>query len=129
MSLARGSADQVLPRRILVVEDNLDNVHSLVYLLRDLGHDVEYAINGYAALAAAKQFNPEFVLLDLGLPGMDGYELCRRFKREPALGGVHVIAITAYGDAESRRRSADAGCEAHFVKPVNLQALGDLLRK
>jgi two-component system CheB/CheR fusion protein len=117
-----------VPRRILVVEDNLDNVHSLVFLLRDRGYHVEYAINGYAALAAAKQFQPEFLLLDLGLPGMDGYELCRRMKREPALANVRVIAITAYGDPESRRRAAAAGCEAHFAKPVNLQELEDLLQ-
>ena len=116
-------------RRILVVEDNLDNVHSLVYLLRDKGHVVEYAINGYAALAAAKQFQPEFVFLDLGLPGMDGYELCRRMKRDSDLAAVRVIAISAYGDHESRRRSQEAGCEAHFAKPANLLELEDLLRR
>ena len=126
---ARRPAGDVLSRRILVVEDNLDNVHSLVYLLRDKGHIVEYAINGYAALAAAKQFQPEFVFLDLGLPGMDGYELCRRMKRNPDLAGVRVIAISAYSDHESRRRSQEAGCEAHFAKPANLLELEDLLRR
>jgi two-component system, chemotaxis family, CheB/CheR fusion protein len=119
----------VLPRRILVVEDNLDNVHSLVFLLRDQGHIVEYAINGYAALAAAKQFHPEFLLLDLGLPGMDGFDLCRRVRSDPGLRNVRVIAITAYGDEESRRRSAEAGCEAHYAKPVNLQALEEIFRR
>jgi len=116
-------------RRILVVEDNLDNVHSLVYLLRDKGHVVEYAINGYAALAAAREFRPEFVFLDLGLPGMDGYELCRRMKRDADLADARVIAISAYGDRESRRRSQEAGCEAHFAKPANLLELEDLLRR
>ena len=129
MGFAKGRAERATPRRILVVEDNLDNVHSLVFLLRDQGHAVEYAINGYAALDAARKFKPDIVLLDLGLPGMDGFELCRRIKRDASLSGTRVFAVTAYNDEISRGRSIDAGCEAHFVKPLNLQALADLLSK
>jgi CheY-like chemotaxis protein len=114
-------------RRILVVEDNLDSVHTLAVLLQDMGHDVEYAINGYAALTLARRFRPEFVFLDLGLPGLDGFEVCRTIKDDPALQGARVIAITGYADELSRRRSADAGCELHVIKPVSSQFIESLV--
>jgi CheY-like chemotaxis protein len=120
---ARGS------RWVLVVEDNLDSVHSLVLLLRDMGHLVEYAINGYAAIAAAQKFKPEVVFLDLGLPGMDGFEVCRRLKREPGLEAARIISITAYSQEEYRKRSLAAGCEVHLLKPVEAKQLADLLAK
>jgi CheY-like chemotaxis protein len=107
------------PRRVLVVEDNLDTVHSLVFLLRDIGHHVDYAINGWAALDIATRTRPEFVLLDLGLPGMDGWEVCRSLKADPKLKSIRVIAITGYADRTSRERSLGAGCEMHLVKPVS----------
>src|SRR3954465_14149180 len=89
-----------MPRRILVVEDNLDAVHSFALLLHDMGHKVEYAINGWVAIDVARRFRPEFVFLDLGLPGMDGFELCRRIKKEPGLESTRVIALTGYGQQE-----------------------------
>jgi CheY-like chemotaxis protein len=116
-----------LPRRILVVEDNLDSVHSLTLLLRDMGHTVEYAINGYAALDVARRLRPEIVFLDLGLPGMDGFEVCRRLKTEAGLEAVRVIAVTGYGQEEYRRQSQAAGFELHLVKPVSPQFLVSLL--
>src|SRR5712664_856053 len=82
------------PRRILVVEDNLDGVHSLVLLLRDMGHEVDYAINGYAALDIASRIRPEIVLLNL--PGLSGFEVCKRINANPALKPIRVIALTAY---------------------------------
>lgn len=114
-------------RRVLVVEDNLDSVHTLTYLLRGLGHQVQYAINGYVALDIARTFRPEIVLLDLGLPGIDGFEVCRRLKREPALERARVIAITAMGTDEDRTRSRAAGCDQHLVKPVSPLDLFGLL--
>jgi CheY-like chemotaxis protein len=108
----------IRPRHVLVVEDNLDSVHSLVYLLRDMGHHVDYAINGWAALDIASRTRPEFVLLDLGLPGMDGWHVCRTLKADPRLKDVRVIAITGYADDMSREKSKAAGCEVHLVKPV-----------
>jgi CheY-like chemotaxis protein len=114
-------------KRILVVEDNLDTVHTLVLLLRDMGHIVEYAINGYAALDAARKFLPEVVFLDLGLPGMDGFEVCTRLKKEPGMEGVRIISITAYGQDEYRKRSLEAGCELHLLKPVTAGQLADAL--
>ncbi len=112
---------------MLVVEDNLDTVHSLSELLRDMGHQVKFAINGYAGMAIARDFRPEFVFLDLGLPGMDGFEVARRLKAEPGLEKVRVIAITGYAQEEYRKRSLEAGCEIHLVKPLEAGYLESLL--
>jgi CheY-like chemotaxis protein len=114
-------------RRILVVEDNLDTVHSLAFLLHDMGHRVEYAVNGWVALDVARRFRPEFIFLDLGLPGMDGFEVCGRLKKEPGLEAARIIALTGYGQEEYRRRSEEAGCELHLVKPVDPRFLEALL--
>lgn len=104
---------------MLVVEDNLDTVHSLVTLLRLDGHEVDFAINGYAALEVAKRFAPDVVLLDLGLPGLDGFDVCRRLKREPGLGEVRIIAVTAYAQDDYRVKSRAAGCDLHIAKPYD----------
>jgi len=115
------------PRHVLVVEDNLDGVHSLVLLLRDMGHEVDYAINGYAAVDLAKRLRPEVVLLDLNLPGLSGFEVCKRIKAMPELRRTRVIAITAYAKEEYRDRSLAAGCDLHLVKPVDPRELEELL--
>ena len=94
------------PRRVLVVEDNLDGVHSLVLLLRDMGHEVEYAINGYAALDIASRMRPEIVLLDLNLPGLSGFDVCKRIKANPVLKAARVVALTAYSQGEFRERGS-----------------------
>jgi CheY-like chemotaxis protein len=114
-------------RRVLVVEDNLDSMHTLVLLLRDMGHEVDFAINGYAALAQAQRMRPDFVFLDLGLPGLDGFDVCKRLKADPALNGVRVVAITGYTQEHYRLRSREAGCEQHLVKPVRPEVLEQLL--
>lgn len=116
-----------IPRRILVVEDNLDGMHSLVLLLRDMGHEVEYAINGYAALDMTTRFRPEVVLLDLNLPGLSGFDVCRRIKANPALKGTRVIALTAYTQDEYRQRATAMGCEQYLIKPVDPRELESLL--
>jgi DNA-binding response OmpR family regulator len=92
-----------------------------------MGHEVEYAINGYVAVDIASQFRPEFVFLDLALPGMNGFEVCRRLKRQPGLESTRVFAVTAFGHDEYRQRSKDAGCDGYFVKPLDLGALETLL--
>jgi CheY-like chemotaxis protein len=116
-----------IPRRILVVEDNLDAVHSLVSLLRDMGHQVDYAINGYVAIELARRMHPEFVFLDLGLPGVSGFDVCRWVKTDPALQAARVIAITAYAQEEFRTRSKAAGCELHLIKPVTAEVFEQIL--
>lgn len=115
------------PRRVLIVEDNLDSVRALAELVKDIGHTVEYAVDGFAALVIAQRFKPDFVLLDLGLPGMDGYEVCSRLRHEPGLGRLRIFAITAYAHEEHRTRARAAGCELHLVKPVSPQTIFDVL--
>jgi CheY-like chemotaxis protein len=114
-------------RRILVVEDDIDSARSLTWILRDMGHEVEYAINGYVAVDIAARFLPEFVLLDLALPGMNGFEVCRRMKRQPGLRATRVIAVTAYAQEEYRQRSKEAGCEGYIVKPLDPRILSSVL--
>lgn len=115
--------------RILVVEDNLDAVHSLCLLLREMGHQVEYAINGYVALDAARRFKPDVAILDLGLPGMTGFEVCTQIRRDPELCATKLIALTGYGDESYRKRAEQAGFDRFFVKPLDpnllYQVLGD----
>jgi CheY-like chemotaxis protein len=115
------------PKRVLIVEDNLDSVHSLVLLLQDMGHHVDYAINGYAALALAKRMRPDFVLLDLGLPGIDGFDVCKRIKGDPVLQSARIIAVTGYRQEEYRVKSKAAGCEIHLIKPVDPKVFEQIL--
>jgi CheY-like chemotaxis protein len=115
------------PKRVLIVEDNLDSVHSLALLVQEMGHHVDYAINGYAALALAKRMRPDFVLLDLGLPGRDGFDVCRRIKSDPWLKETRVIAITGYRQDEYRTKSKAAGCEIHLIKPVDPKVFEQIL--
>jgi CheY-like chemotaxis protein len=122
-------ARKAATRRVLVVEDNLDSVHSLVLLLRQDGHQVDFAINGYAALEAAKRFRPDVVLLDLGLPGLDGFEVCRRLRRESELKDTRIIAVTAYARDEHRAKARAAGCDLHIIKPYDPQRLLAVVRE
>jgi DNA-binding response OmpR family regulator len=112
---------------VLVVEDDIDSARSLTWILRDMGHDVEYAINGYVAVDIARQMRPQFVLLDLALPGMNGFEVCKRLRRMAGLEGARVIAISAYAQDEYRQRSKEAGCDAYIVKPLDPAVLELLL--
>ena len=111
------------PRRVLVVEDNLDTIRTLTPLLENLGHEVVAAHDGHAALEAARSLKPDVILLDLGLPGLDGYQVAEILRREGRLSGTRLIAISGYGQVEDRKRSRDAGFSHHFVKPVNFEEL------
>jgi signal transduction histidine kinase len=122
---APGAAGQ-LSRRILVVDDNRDAAHSLALLLRLHGHDVSVAYDGPNALSRTSERNPEVILLDLGLPGMDGYEVCRRL-RQSGFTSTRIIAMTGWGQDRDRRRSEEAGFDTHTVKPVDIDQLERLL--
>lgn len=113
--------------RVLVVDDNVDAAVSLGMLLKLAGQDVRVAYDGPAALRQAIDFRPQLVLLDIGMPGMDGYEVCRRIRRESTLVGATVVALTGWGQDEDRRRSHEAGFDHHIVKPVEPSALQRLL--
>jgi PAS domain S-box-containing protein len=115
------------PLRVLVVEDNIDAAESLATLLRLWDHDVSVVHDGCAALDAAREQQPEVVLLDIGLPGLDGYQVARRLREEVGLRHVLLVAMTGYGQPEDRRRSQEAGIQYHFVKPVEPLVLRNLL--
>ncbi len=104
-------------RRVLIVDDNRDNASSLELLLGALGQEVYTADDGPTALQLTQMYQPEIVLLDIGLPGMDGYEVARQCRRDPALDQMILVAMTGYGKDEDKRRSQEAGFNAHFVKP------------
>jgi signal transduction histidine kinase/DNA-binding response OmpR family regulator len=114
-------------RRVLLVEDLPDVASSLSRLLRRVGHEVTAACDGVSALAALARELPDFVLLDIGLPGMDGYEVAREIRRVPGAELVVVIALTGYGQDDDRARSRAAGFDHHLTKPVDLDALLALL--
>jgi signal transduction histidine kinase/ActR/RegA family two-component response regulator len=114
-------------RRILVVDDLPDAAKSLAMLLQLLGNEVRTAGNGTEALETARHFLPEVVLLDIGLPGMDGLEVARRLRQEPSLSNTLLVALTGYGHEDDRRRSQESGFNAHLVKPVDLDELQILL--
>jgi signal transduction histidine kinase/ActR/RegA family two-component response regulator len=120
-------AEAAVPLRVLVVEDDEDSRRTLGRLLSVLGHQVRTAHNGPSAMAAALELQPEVVLLDLGLPGMDGYEVARRIRREPSLQGTVLVAFTGYGQQADRERSQQAGIDHHLVKPLDLDALQQLI--
>ncbi len=113
--------------RLLVVDDNRDAAESLALLLGLLGHEVRIAHDGPGALELARGFRPQVVLLDIGMPGMDGYEVARRLRQEPGLENVRLAALTGWGQPEDRRRSAEAGFDHHLVKPVDPDALTKVL--
>jgi CheY-like chemotaxis protein len=114
-------------RRILVVDDNADAAVSLSMFLRLKGHEVQVAHDGTAGLAAASSYRPDVAFLDIGMPGMDGYELARRIRLDPDLKSVALVALTGWGQEEDRRRSSEAGFDHHLVKPVDPDDLRQLL--
>lgn len=114
------------PRQVLVVDDNRDAAESLAMLLRLMGADVRVAFGGPAAIKMLATFHPSAVLLDIGMPGMDGYEVARLIRAEPGLDDVLLIALTGWGQEEDRRRSEKAGFDHHLIKPADVGALETL---
>ncbi len=115
------------PLRILVVEDNRDAADSLRLLLELLGHRVAVAYNGPEGVRRAREWRPDVVLCDIGLPGLDGYEVAGELRHDPATAGARLIAITGYGQEEARRRTREAGFDHHLTKPVDPAVLQPLL--
>jgi len=116
-----------IARRILVVDDNVDVVETTTMLLSLSGHQVRSAKDGLQALHLASEFRPDVVLLDIGLPLMDGYEVARRLRQTPQTAGALLIALTGYGQQGDRQRGRDAGFDGHMLKPVDPHALAKLI--
>ena len=123
----QGSAGTTPRRRLLVVDDNKDAAESMSMLLEMWGHEVAFAYDGPSALATAEQWQPQAVFLDIGLPGMDGYEVAARLRELPQAKDAVLIAITGYGHEDDRLRSRRAGIDHHLVKPVAPDALRNLI--
>lgn len=113
--------------RVLIVDDNHDSADSLALWLELAGHDVRTAYGGQEALDAAEAFLPAVVLLDIGMPGMNGYDVARGLREQPATRTALLVAMTGWGQDEDRCRSQEAGFDQHLVKPVDPQNLKNLL--
>jgi signal transduction histidine kinase/CheY-like chemotaxis protein len=113
-------AEQPRPSlRVLVVDDNVDTVTTLAMLVRESGYDVRTAYDGSTVLEAALDYRPNVVLLDIGLPGMNGYEVAKQIRQQPALKNLVLVAMTGYGQESDRKSSHDAGFDHHLVKPAD----------
>jgi signal transduction histidine kinase len=123
------AAEPAVRRRILIADDNLDALDSTARLLQHGGHEVFSATDGSLALQAAERHLPEVALLDIGMPGLDGYEVARRIRAAPWGRGLTLVAITGWGQESDRRRSQEAGFDSHLVKPVDPGQLSALLAR
>ncbi|MBS2011375.1 MAG: response regulator [Deltaproteobacteria bacterium] len=117
------------PRRVLLVDDNEDATELLAELLANAGHTTRVAFDGPSALALASTFLPEVILLDIGLPGMNGYEVAAELRRRPELQGALIVALTGWGSDADRQRSREAGFDVHLTKPVETRVIEALLRR
>ncbi len=115
--------------RVMIVDDNIDTAQGLARLLTRIGHEVTLAHDGHQALEKARDVAPHAVVLDIGLPGMDGFEVVQRLRAEPACANSIVIAVTGYGQPDDRQRALEAGFDHHLVKPVDIDALKPLLHR
>jgi CheY-like chemotaxis protein/two-component sensor histidine kinase len=115
--------------RVLVVDDNKDSAESLSIFLRRSGHEVQTAYDGQQAIEAVERFHPKVVVLDIGLPGLSGFEVARRMRSQPGGSALLLIAATGWGQAEHLSRSREAGFDHHLVKPIDVVALQQLLAR
>ena len=116
-------------RRVLVVDDNVDAVHMMSTLLKMMGHEVDFAINGFGAIEAARRFKPDLILLDIGLPDFKGDKIASQLRYEPGFEKTRIIAITGQPLDQVEQRALNAGCEAVYAKPIAPTALEELLAK
>ncbi|HKS08156.1 MAG TPA: PAS domain S-box protein, partial [Pyrinomonadaceae bacterium] len=124
-----GVARESVPRRILIVDDNRDSADSLAMLLEITNNQTYQAHDGLEALAAIEKYRPEVVLLDIGLPTLDGHEVCRRVREQPWGKDIVIIALTGWGQEDDRRKSQEAGFNGHLVKPIDYEKLLELLNE
>lgn len=115
--------------RILAVDDNALNLKLLVVLLRQHGYDMVTAVDAPSMVAAMEEMRPALILLDLQLPGMDGFEIARRLKADPATASIPIVAVTAFAMVGDEERALNAGCDAYVRKPIDIKALPPLLER
>jgi CheY-like chemotaxis protein len=113
--------------KVLVVDDSADAAQSVVMLLETLGHDARTAPDGTGAMKTALEFVPDLILMDIGLPGVDGLQVAKWIRDQPTLKQAVLIAVTGYGQQSDRQRSLDAGFDQHWVKPVDFARLESIL--
>jgi CheY-like chemotaxis protein len=116
-------------RRILVADDDQDSAESLAMLFQMMGHDVRSALNGLEAVDVAANFRPDLIVLDIGMPGLDGYEVCRRIRQQPWAQAVVIAALTGWTRDEDKDRSQEAGFDHYIVKPIDPKVLADLVAR
>ena len=114
---------KALPRRVLIVDDNEDAANSLAMILKLSGYETASVYTAADALERAAAFRPDVVLLDIGLPGMDGYEVAQKLRELPGLRDIRLVAVTGYGQSDDRLRARDAGFDDHLTKPVEFAVL------
>jgi len=125
--LPSGDQESTMRLRVLVVDDNRDAAHSMAMLLELNGHHVHTAFDGESAVTDAAALQPDAILLDIGLPGLNGYEAAKRIRAAQGSRRMALVALTGWGQDEDRRRSEEAGFDAHLVKPVDHVELSKLL--
>jgi CheY-like chemotaxis protein len=125
----RESAKHGAKRRVLVVDDNVDAADSMAALLSMMGHEIRTAHDGEQAIEVAQSFEPDVILMDIGMPKMDGLEAARRIRKLALRKQPKIAALTGWGQEADRRGSSEAGIDRHLVKPVELQAVTQLLEE
>ncbi len=115
------------PFRILIIDDNEASAKTLGWMMELIGHEPRVATDGPSGIAIAREFNPHLVMLDIGLPGMNGYDICMLMRQEPSLKHTRFVAQTGWGQAEHRKRSKEAGFDHHLVKPVQLEQIQEIM--
>jgi CheY-like chemotaxis protein len=120
-------AEHRRPLRVLVVDDNIDAADGLSMMIRLLGHDARAVFDGTSAIQIAPAFRPDVVLLDIGMPGLDGHAVARRLRENEATRGAYLVALSGWGQTEDRNRSREAGFDEHLVKPADPRQLERLL--
>ena len=126
---ANASESSTSKRRILVADDNRDVVESFQIMLRILGHEVQTALDGEEAIEKAEQFRPDVIVLDVGMPMLDGYETASRIRQRPWSRDVVLIAVTGWGNDKDKLKSAEAGFDVHLVKPVDATTILEALEQ
>jgi len=136
MPVCQADATQLSPSRIdvphvasrvVIIDDNQDAAHTMWMLVEQLGGSARMAHDAVSGLAAVQEFQPDMVFLDIGMPGMDGYETCRRIRRQPSERHIVIVAVTGWGQSQDKQRARDAGFDAHLTKPIDPSVLARVL--